>query len=113
MKNLGPLLFAATIQSLLGELRATLGIDFSRALLVLQRSIPSLGLTFTKCNSSFWLDPSAHQTCHFSRCKWLEFNLDVSNSVARQLVTEASFRTHAQLQEMLCSQKSLGLTTAK
>ena len=28
-------------------------------------------------NSSLWLDRSAHQTCHFSRRKWLEFNLDV------------------------------------
>ena len=60
--NLGPLLFATTIHSLLGELKAILGIDLVigylddivvtgdceavlRALLVLQRSIPSLGLT--------------------------------------------------------------------
>ena len=66
--NLGPLLFAATIHSLLGELKAILGIDLVigyldgivaagesgavlRALLVLQRSIPSLGLTLNmaKC----------------------------------------------------------------
>ena len=66
--NLGPLLFATTIHSLLGELRAILGIDLVigylddivvagdceavlRALLVLQRSIPSLGLTLNmaKC----------------------------------------------------------------
>ena len=66
--NLGPLLFATTIHSLLGELKAILGIDLVigylddivvasdceavlRALLVLQRSIPSLGLTLNmaKC----------------------------------------------------------------
>ena len=66
--NLGPLLFVATIHSLLGELKTILGIDLVigylddtvvageseavlRALLVLQRSIPSLGLTLNmaKC----------------------------------------------------------------
>ena len=98
--NLGPLLFATTIHSLLGELKAILGIDLVigylddivvageseavlRALLVLQRSIPSLGLTLNmaKCEliplagplstSDLSLFPAQMARVHSGRFKFL------------------------------------------
>ena len=134
--NLGPLLFAATIHSMLGELKAMMGIDLVigylddivvageseavlRALLLLHITIPSLGLTLNmaKCELIPLAGPLCTSNLSLFRHRCPEFIPDGSNFLVRRLVTEsspqASSRTNVQLKRMVCSLKSLELRTPK